>query len=59
MASGCRDAEVRWTMEANTRYELNVGAWAFAEAHQGIGGAGVNSQIDAKITFMSLWQQPA
>ncbi|WP_330228627.1 hypothetical protein OHA40_21175 [Nocardia sp. NBC_00508] len=46
-------------MEANTRYELNVGAWAFAEAHQGIGGAGVNSQIDAKITFMSLWQQPA
>ncbi|NEW59410.1 hypothetical protein GV794_27815 [Nocardia cyriacigeorgica] len=51
--------EVRWTMEANTQYELNVGAWTFAEAHQGIGGAGANSQIDAKIIFMSLWQQPA
>ncbi|WP_067467626.1 hypothetical protein [Nocardia amamiensis] len=51
--------EVRWTMEANTQYELNVGAWTFAEAHQGVGGAGANSQIDATITFMSLWQQPA
>ncbi|MFE3444526.1 hypothetical protein ACFXNW_15975 [Nocardia sp. NPDC059180] len=51
--------EVRWTMEANAQYELNVGAWTFAEAHQGIGGAGANSQIDAKIIFMSLWQQPA
>ncbi|MFD0366073.1 hypothetical protein ACFQZZ_31945 [Nocardia sp. GCM10030253] len=51
--------EVRWTMEADTQYELNVGAWVYAEAHQGIGGAGANSQIDANITFMSLWQRPA
>lgn len=49
--------EVLWTMEANTDYELNVGAWAFAESHNGIGGAGAQSQIDAKIIFMSLWQQ--
>jgi hypothetical protein len=48
--------EVFWTMEANTNYELNVGAWVFAEAHQGIGGAGAQSLIDAKIIFMSLWK---
>ncbi|WP_433593256.1 hypothetical protein [Nocardia sp. CA-145437] len=49
--------EVLWTMEANTDYELNVGGWVYAESHNGIGGAGAQSQIDAKIIFMSLWQQ--
>ncbi|WP_433671619.1 hypothetical protein ACQP06_08065 [Nocardia sp. CA-136227] len=49
--------EVLWTMEANTDYELNVGAWVYAESHHGIGGASAQSQIDAKVIFMSLWQQ--
>ncbi|MFX0575638.1 hypothetical protein [Nocardia nepalensis] len=48
--------EVLWTMEADTNYELNVGAWVFAETQHGIGGAGAQSLIDAKIILMSLWQ---
>ncbi|MFC8383533.1 hypothetical protein [Nocardia sp. NPDC057272] len=48
--------DVFWTMRPGNTYTFNVGAWVFAERHDGLGNTWSQSSIVANLIFMSLFR---